>query len=139
MNKTAWGGLIALGLLVGVTIGLISTTYIMPQSGTIPSIRFDIYVDTVKWTNNTGITWGDNLNPGTTYNKNLTVVNTSLVNAQVFLILSSFPSDWIQTWIGNETIIAPQGTVKQTLTLTVPVTANPETYNWNTRIIGVQV
>lgn len=137
MNKLKLIAFFFIGLLIGYVAATVTTTYIIPQTATIPSLTMNIYIDGALKTNGTTIDWGMT-NLGTTYYVNLTVQNKGTVSATVYMYVVNLPSGWVQTWTANNTLLMPLQSAKGDLELTPSSTAINGTYNWQTIICATQ-
>jgi len=130
--------LVALPLTTYYVIAPLVQQWLIPQTATISNVSYTMYIDSVLWTNNTLLDWGP-LDPGASYTCNLTIVNTSNVNATFYLLTDTLPVGWSESWTANATLLEPTQVASGDWTLTVDVAAVPgDSYNWNSWVGGEQ-
>lgn len=109
---------------------------IYPGQGRIPeNTELSAFVDGLPWSNGTLIQWGD-LEPGWSYAKNLTVVNTGNTQQTVELYVSGLEPGWSLTWATTGTDLDPGEAAIGSMILDVPSNATAGTYNWEQRVRG---
>jgi len=69
-----------------------------------------------------------------TNRKDLNVTNIWETPIRVFLYYNNLPEDWTLTWAGNNTLLDTTDQILNSLTLLIPETTAPGTYNFNTII-----
>ena len=107
-----------------------------PGQGRIPeSTELSAFLDGLPWSNGTLIQWGD-LEPGLSYAKNLTVVNTGTTQLTVGLYVSGLEPGWSLTWAANGTDLDPGEAAIGNMILDVPANGTAGTYNWIQRVRG---
>ena len=132
-NNSSTGLIIILILAAVLIVAVIAVAMNagMPSTATIEN-PLTITIDAVPVSNTTIIDWG-NLTWGTTYNKTITVKNISNQNLTLTL-KSNEPNGTLHTWTSNNTRLDSNGTVTNTLQLSV-VDAPPGNYNWTISIL----
>ena len=109
--------------------------YDMPNSGTIPAVgELTIYVNgsSTAWVNGTAVDWGvlaegENTLP-------LDIKNTGNVNLTVTCAATDLPEEWTIGFSEHGDIAYVNQWLNGTVTLTVPVGATPDTYEWGFQI-----
>ena len=107
-----------------------------PGQARIPeSSELATYIDGLPWSNGTLIQWGD-VDPGLTYTKNLTVVNTGTTSLTVCWVVSGLAPGWDLTWAANGTDLDPSEAAIGDLSLEVPSNGTGAVYSWDQWIRG---
>ena len=127
--------IILLSAIIGA-MGLLLYQHHLSSGGTIqtPTVELEVYVNGILKPNETSFSWGSDIMPGDTITKNLTVVNTGNVWCRVTLETTGLATDWTLTWTGEDTILGVGESVEGDLTLSVPTTASPGTFNLDHKI-----
>lgn len=121
-----------LALLLMGTVGAASIYYhYHPSEGTVKTTDLTEYLDDVSLDNSTTISWPTDMEPGESYTKNYTIVNTGTTVVSVRLQISGLPSGWGITWAANNTALNPGEAAIGDLTLTVGAGATDGTYYWD--------
>lgn len=128
--------LLCAAAIVSTISGAVIYELYYPGQGRIPEDEeLSAFLDGLPWSNGTLIQWGD-LEPGWSYAKNLTVVNTGNTQLTVELYVSGLEPGWILTWAGTGTDLDPGEAAIGNLLLEVPSNATAGTYNWIHRVRG---
>jgi hypothetical protein len=136
-------------ILAGLTIGIIIAAaslvaasitlfFNMPMNANVvtPSVgSLSMSIDGLPWVNGTEIAWG-NFTAGENKIKQFDILNNGTISLQLTLFTSGMPVGWVLAFPGNTTTLLPSETLNNTLTLTVPESAAPGYYYWNTYIIA---
>lgn len=135
MNKLAWIGILLVAIVAGVVVAGAVREWLYPQTFTIGAIEYTTYIEGESWANGTMIDWGT-IYPDNTYYYNLTVTSLVPSNTTVTFHVVGLPTDYIQTWDCNNTLVSPLATVFGWLNLTVPSTAVEGSYTQSCIIKG---
>jgi len=127
--------LCAAAILSSVSGAIIYELYYPGQARIPAESELSAYLDGRPWSNGTLIQWGD-VDPGLTYAKNLTVVNTGNTQLNVELYVSGLEPGWSLTWAATGTDLDPGEAAIGDLILEVPSNAINGTYNWQQWIRG---
>jgi uncharacterized membrane protein len=131
-------------LLLALAVSLISvgsatayyTLYYTGKANVVENPELTVYLDSVLKLNDTTWDFGD-VDPGSDYSKNLTVVNTGNKVLNVILRVQDLPVDWSLTWISNGTDLDPGESVSGSLILSVPSSASSGLKIWDQWIEGI--
>jgi len=93
-----------------------------------------ILINNVAWTNGTAIEW-NNVTRGSTYQKNMTVINTGTTPIDVSAYTIGLENGWIQKWNTTQTIIQPNQSLSAPLTLTIPQNATAGEHTWTYHVV----
>ena len=139
MRKTVLIALLSLAVLIPISVaGAYYYFHYHPSEGGVEKTEFTEYLDGVELTNSSTISFPPDMEPGQSYIKNYTVVNTGATMLSVSLKIQNLPSGWSLTWDGNNTALNPGQAVIGDLVLTVGSGAADGSYYWDHTIEAIK-
>lgn len=137
MRRSVVIGILALAL--SITVGAAGIYYhFHPSEGGVKTTELTEYLDRVLLENSTTISFPVDMEPGQSYSKNYTVVNTGTTVVSVRLKIQNLPSGWSLTWAANNTALNPGQAAIGDLVLTVSSGAADGTYYWDHTIEAIK-
>lgn len=121
--------LCAAAILSTVSGAVVYELYYPGQARIPEETELSAFLDGLPWSNGTLIQYGD-VEPGWSYSKNLTVVNTGNTQLTVGLYVSGLEPGWSLSWAANGTLLDPGDAAIGNLILDVPANGIAGTYNW---------
>lgn len=146
MNKKAILAILTVAMLTFAVAGFalpLIVQYWHPNEGTIGTPSLEMYlkdnteVGNFLYADTDPIQWGLCDAGVTYYFENMTVVNTGNIELTVHIVTENLPTDWVLTWAGNDTLLAPDGKIEGQLELTIPAGAT-EWGEWGFYLTGEQ-
>lgn len=127
--------LILVGILCLILVSIVGAAgfyyHYHPSEGGVKTTEITEYVDSVLLANSSKISWPMDMEPGESYTKNYTVVNTGATVISVRLKIYDLPSGWSLTWAANNTALKSGEAAIGDLVLTVGAGATDGTYYWD--------
>jgi len=130
MRKTVLIALLGLCMLLPISAATFYYVHYHPSEGGVKSTELTEYLDRVEITNTSTISFPMDMEPGQSYTKNYTVVNTGATVVSVRLRIENLPSGWSLSWAGNNTALNPGQAVMGDLVLTPGSGAADGSYHW---------
>jgi len=137
MRKTILISLLGLCVLLPVSAATFYYHY-HPSEGGVKTTEFTEYLDGVLLENSTTISFPVDMEPGLSYSKNYTVVNTGATMLSVRLKIQNLPSGWSLSWAANNTALNPGQAAMGDLVLTVGSGAADGSYYWDHTIEAIK-
>jgi len=138
MEKRNLAFLSVAALIIGIAASYpMNQLFVVPSTAVVPSATVNIWIDNEAWSNGTELSWGT-VYPSEIVSANLTVQNTGKYNATVTVTCPDLPDGWSLTWTENGKNLLIDEVLEGDLDLTVPVDAEPGSYEWNLYILAEQ-